>query len=84
MSTKTKRRSRKHIDKRLRSARWLLQQWRRSVTDCHKCLADGPDCGRVVNEGALHELKRFDEAIAAVGEAIDIVTLVSKVRREQP
>ncbi len=56
---------------RLRSARILLKQWRKSVYESDKSREPGPNYGKV--DGATaHELARFDAADAALAEAVKL------------
>jgi hypothetical protein len=61
--------SKRSLSGRLGSAQYLLRQYRAALVDGHKVLG-GPDRGKVVDPAALHEMERFDRAIAAVGDAI--------------
>lgn len=54
---------------RLRRARRTLQDWRRALFDSHVNQA-GPHKGKVTDAPMLLDLARYDEAIAAVTEAI--------------
>jgi hypothetical protein len=55
---------------RLRAARSLLREWRDSVYVCHREMIPGPSYGKVTDPATLRELERFDEAYAALTEAI--------------
>jgi len=67
----TKAKLRRPLTTRLRAARALLSQWRRTVYDSEKIRSDGPDRG-TVSDAAAHELARFDEAREALSEAIKL------------
>lgn len=59
----------KPLVSRLRSARFLMKQWRKALHDSHVELS-GPDKGKVTDEAMARDLERFDDADAALGEAI--------------
>jgi hypothetical protein len=61
--------SKRSLCGRLGSAQYLLRQYRAALVDGYK-VRGGPDRGKVVDAAALHEMERFDRAIAAVGDAI--------------
>lgn len=57
---------------RLRSARQLLLEWRRTLYDSERSREPGPNLG-ALDEAAAHELSRFDAAREALTEAINLM-----------
>ena len=58
---------------RLHAARILLREWRKTVYDSDKSREPGPNYGEV-DEATAREIARFDEAHAALTEAIKLTS----------